>query len=168
MKASSIAEDLRKVLGDTRFCDILFICSDGQEVPALRMLVAARSPVLQSMLLTSGLAETKLGRVRLADIRGPVMHACIEFLYTDGVQDSSWPEPLDEAMEVAAAARFFLIPGLERHCVDRLAAGIAHIEVPSLSLAGEIIRAYNLGTKLYHDQPDEKLDFLHKAFAEIL
>eukprot|EP00250_Pteridium_aquilinum_P009851 c18977_g1_i3 orf=41-1534(+) len=166
MKASSIAEDLRKVLGDTRFCDILFICSDGQEVPALRMLVAARSPVLQSMLLTSGMAETKLARVPLADIRGPIMSVCVEFVYTDHVQDSSWPKPLDEAMEVAAAARFFLIPGLEMHCADHLAAALERINAPSSMLSCEIVMAYNLGVALYHDQPYEKLDFLLNTFAE--
>eukprot|EP00250_Pteridium_aquilinum_P034420 c7555_g1_i1 orf=33-818(+) len=166
LKVSTVTEDLRKMLGSAPFCDMRFICSDGQELPALRMLVAARCPVLHSMLLTSGMAESRLERVHLPGIAGSAMLVCLEFLYTDHVDAGSWPKPLDEAMGVAAAARFLLIPGLETQCVDHLAVVLRHIEAPSSVLAGEIIRAYSIGVELYDDQRHEDLAILLKKFTK--
>lgn len=164
----SLSEDLLRMLRDPDFSDMVFVCGDGVEVPACRMLVAARSPVLHTMLLTSGMVESRRSRVMLESITGSAMRICLEFLYTDHVRDVSLqPMALDEVMEaVIAAARFFLLPGLERCCIDFCTHALDNLSTCPRPIE-ELFQAHNLGAQLYHDHPQKNMsDLLHK-FGDI-
>lgn len=145
----TMLEDMRRMLRNEAFHDIVFVCGEEEEeIGACRMFVASRSPVLESMLLSSGMSESKLARISLPEIEPSTMHICIEFLYTDAVQEGSWRSILS-AMNVVKAAMFFLLKRLER-------LAIAYMHITSFRDRYEddewntgIIAAYNLGLELY-------------------
>ncbi|MCO5604740.1 hypothetical protein L7F22_058910 [Adiantum nelumboides] len=88
---ATLLKDIERMHSNDTFWDMVFVCgTEEEEIRACRMLVAARSPVLQSMLLTSGMAESYDTRILLPDIHPAAMRICLEFFFTDTVQQSSW------------------------------------------------------------------------------
>lgn len=57
---------------------------EGEELPAHRIVLTARSPVFHA-LLKSGMREGAEGVVKLEDVRAPVFRALLHFVYTDAL-----------------------------------------------------------------------------------
>jgi len=57
---------------------------EGEELPAHRIVLTARSPVFHA-LLNSGMREGAEGVVKLEDVRAPVFRALLHFVYTDAL-----------------------------------------------------------------------------------
>ena len=57
---------------------------EGEELPAHRIVLTARSPVFHA-LLNSGMREGAEGVVKLEDVRAPVFRALLQFVYTDAL-----------------------------------------------------------------------------------
>lgn len=169
----TLSGDLRRLLLQPDlhegFTDLVIVCTGGEELPAMRGLLAARSPVLESMLTVKDMAEAGSGRIHLPEMESATMRICLEFFYTDTVQHTSWtPEhgALHLPMQVIAAAHFFLVDALQHVALSHLLAitsWISHdlhqtIEPGELSswlsatpgLVEEIILVFNLGINLFN------------------
>ena len=59
---------------------------EGEELPAHRILLAARSPVFRA-LLSSEMREGVEGVVSVEDVRAPVFRALLHFVYTDSLPE---------------------------------------------------------------------------------
>jgi hypothetical protein len=103
--------NLRDMVNNPEFSDVIFLCSDGKPVRAARMLLAARSNVLKSLLM-NGMAESSAKEINLPEVSSPVMLSVLEFLYTGNLQDYA-PENWKVGLEVIIASQFFLLPELE-------------------------------------------------------
>lgn len=160
----SLEGDLLRMMGDPCFSDMLFLCGPTQEeLPASKLLVAARSPVLESMLLKAGMAETKLSRILLPAIDLSTMRICLEFLYTNTVQQSSWVEGFEAPMMVIAAAKFFLVKKLEQIALSHLDSIIPAYQKWGTCYLVDVIKAYSYGVKLHLSHLDMHLhSVLHR------
>lgn len=79
-----LGRDLLKGLKDPdKFCDITLIGSDGGRVPAIRSILAMRSPVLERMLLGS-FQEAQSNEVRL-DFCSTVLRSTVEWCMSDTI-----------------------------------------------------------------------------------
>lgn len=65
-------------------CEICGPQVEGDELPAHRIVLTARSPVFHA-LLNSGMREGAEGLVKLEDVRAPVFRALLHFVYTDAL-----------------------------------------------------------------------------------
>lgn len=55
---------LRQIVNEPALSDVVFVCNDGKRVHAYRSLLAGRSDVLRSMLMTEhGVAESRLSDI---------------------------------------------------------------------------------------------------------
>ncbi|MCO5594045.1 hypothetical protein L7F22_048065 [Adiantum nelumboides] len=123
------------------------------------MLVAARSPVLQSMLLTSGMAESYDTRILLPDIHPAAMRICLEFFYTDTVQQSSWSN-LFVTLQVLKAAMFFLVKPLQILAVAHLKT-VRLTENKDAEWWASLVTSYNLGIELISSHSPNEAVSLH-------
>lgn len=131
------------------FEDVVFVCGyEGAEIGACRALVASRSPVLKSMLLTSGMAESGETRIYFPDIEFDCMRICLEFFYTDSVENTSWSSAL-LAMKVVKAAMFFLLARLEGLALSYIDNTTISAEKKDAKWCEGLIPSYNLGIQLY-------------------
>ncbi|KAK3907576.1 BTB/POZ domain-containing protein [Frankliniella fusca] len=95
------------------FCDVKLV-TEGEELPAHRMVLASRSTVLANML-TGRSEEGAEGRVVVADISKVAVEKFLEFLYTDQVED--WGAC---ALELLLLAAEYEVPELTTECTERL------------------------------------------------
>ena len=80
-----LGKDLLKGLQDPdRFCDITLVGSDGGRVPAIRSILAMRSPVLDRMLLGS-FQEAQSDEIQL-DFPSDVLRSAVEWCVSDTVE----------------------------------------------------------------------------------
>ncbi|KAI5058821.1 hypothetical protein GOP47_0026991 [Adiantum capillus-veneris] len=146
---SSVLHYVERMLHNADFHDMVFVCGDQQvEVGACRMIMAARSPVLESMLIHSGMEESRLARIHLPAIDPQAMRICVEFLYTDVVQGTSWQGILS-AMKVVEAAMFFLLVRLERLAITYMHTTSFRSQTEDEEWVSNIVAAYNLGVHLF-------------------
>ncbi|MCO5607387.1 hypothetical protein L7F22_061583 [Adiantum nelumboides] len=143
----TLLKDIERMHSNDAFWDMVFVCgTEEEEIRACRMLVAARSPSLQSMLLTSGMAESYHARILLPDIHPAAMRICLEFFYTDNIQQSSWPN-IFVTLQVLKAAMFFLVKPLQ-------ILAVAHLKTVRLrdnkdaEWWASLVTSYNLGIEL--------------------
>ncbi|KAI5068862.1 hypothetical protein GOP47_0017207 [Adiantum capillus-veneris] len=154
----TLLKDISRMQNDEAFLDMVFVCGteeEEEEIRACRILVAARSPVLQSMLLTSGMVELHLTRVPLPHIHPTAMRVCLEFFHTDSVQQSSWPN-IFIALQVLKAAMFFLIEPLQILALAYISS-FSLLDKKDAEWWTSHVTSYNLGIELIpsHSQNDE-------------
>ncbi|XP_070499424.1 speckle-type POZ protein-like [Chironomus tepperi] len=65
------------------FSDVIFICSDGEKIPAHRLICSAYSPVMNVMF--TGMREAKDLVVEVPDIDGKAMIEILRYIYTKSV-----------------------------------------------------------------------------------
>jgi hypothetical protein len=127
VETAELVASLRKMVNNPQFSDVVFLCSDGKQVTASRMHLAARCDVMKS-LLKNGMAESSLTEIKLPEVSSPVMLCVLEFLYTGNVLDNA-PEDWKMGWEVISASRFFLMARLEliaRKFMDLFVSAIAN------------------------------------------
>lgn len=108
--AADLLKSMQQMVNDPAFSDVVvFVCKDGEKVPASRRVVSSGgSPVLKN-LLNSGMAESTLREILLPSISSPVLRAVVEFLSTGTVTEHcprTWPM----VCEMIIGSRYFLIP----------------------------------------------------------
>ncbi|CAM6097887.1 unnamed protein product [Calypogeia fissa] len=109
--SEGLVQNLRLMVNEPSFSDMVFLCNDGKRVHASRMLLAGRSEVLKSMCL-NGMAESSLSEIKMPAISSPVLLAVFEFLYT-GTLLTYEPKSWRIVCELMIASKFFLLTNLE-------------------------------------------------------
>lgn len=82
-KGVSREEAFANILLDEAFLDIKLQGTDGMNIPANRMSLAVRSPVLRAMLY-GGFAESSSGTVEMG-YEGWILRAIVQWIHTDTV-----------------------------------------------------------------------------------
>nr|TKW11289.1 hypothetical protein SEVIR_6G223600v2 [Setaria viridis] len=101
----------------TEGSDVSFIIA-GEEFPAHRAVLAARSPVFKAQLLAS-MADAKMASITMHDIAPATFRAVLQYMYTDDL-----PEDEDDELEAAtigatlACAETYNCPELKKKCID--------------------------------------------------
>ncbi|XP_037480752.1 BTB/POZ and MATH domain-containing protein 2-like [Triticum dicoccoides] len=75
--------DLEPCIGDPTGADVTFRVG-GQEFPAHRFLLAARSPVFRAQLF-GPMAEKDMGRVKVVDVEPAIFQMMLHYIYTDSL-----------------------------------------------------------------------------------
>jgi speckle-type POZ protein len=88
--SSDIGTHLGRLLDHTDGTDVSFIV-DGENFPAHRAVLAARSPVFKAMLFGS-MAEAAMSSITLHDIAPATFKAMLCFIYTDELPAKDKPE----------------------------------------------------------------------------
>lgn len=86
MATDGILLNYGKFFNSETLSDFKFICSDGKALPAHRVILAAHSPVLQTMLMTP-MSESKSKTCQLDDIDSKTMLEVFRFLYTGNIEN---------------------------------------------------------------------------------
>eukprot|EP00448_Togula_jolla_P013938 CAMPEP_0170577092 /NCGR_PEP_ID=MMETSP0224-20130122/4739_1 /TAXON_ID=285029 /ORGANISM="Togula jolla, Strain CCCM 725" /LENGTH=501 /DNA_ID=CAMNT_0010899973 /DNA_START=34 /DNA_END=1536 /DNA_ORIENTATION=- len=105
--AASHTKDLQAMLDSALFSDISVV-AEGTEFAAHRNILAARSPVLHSML-TSEMTEASRGRVEVPDIDAATMKHFLRFIYSGSFDagKGDGPDGYSEPNEVLMGRWFF-------------------------------------------------------------
>ncbi|CAM6117152.1 unnamed protein product [Calypogeia fissa] len=109
--SEGLLQNLRLMLNEPSFSDVVFLCNDGKRVHASRMLLAGRSEVLKSMCM-NGMQESSQSEIKMPAISSPVLLAVFEYLYT-GTLMTYEPQSWRIICELLIASRFFLLSNLE-------------------------------------------------------
>jgi len=130
----SLGVDLAALLDSETGADVTFDV-DGERMPAHKIILQARSPVLRA-LLTGPMREGHEAVVTVQDVRGPVFRALLHFAYSDVLPEDLQGPRLDVAMAqhlLAAADRYQLIR-LRCICEQRLCETV-EVETVATTLA---------------------------------
>lgn len=94
------------------FSDFKFVCSDGIEISAHRLILAAISPVMKRMLEID-MTEANSGVANLTDIDGETMIEILRFIYTQDVENIE-----ELAPKLIYGAKKYELEKLEELCVS--------------------------------------------------
>ncbi|CAJ0839066.1 13131_t:CDS:2 [Entrophospora sp. SA101] len=98
------------LLGRGDRCDIEINCEDGIVLHASRVILAARSEVLDRMLY-NGMKESTQNEIYLPKINSKAMQVVLEFLYTGSIGEKTLTGK--NAIEVFHASDYFMLPDLQ-------------------------------------------------------
>jgi speckle-type POZ protein len=113
---SDLRSHFGALLDSTDGSDVSFLV-DGEEFPAHRAVLAARSPVFKAQLLGS-MADAKMASIPLHDIALTTFKLMLRFIYTDAFPADALlagdsPTPMEEKLQD-------LLPAADRYALDRL------------------------------------------------
>ncbi|KAK9826376.1 hypothetical protein WJX81_005251 [Elliptochloris bilobata] len=130
----TLGRDLATLLEAGEAADVTFQV-EGEELPAHRIVLTARSPVFHA-LLNSGMREGAEGVVKLEDVRAPVFRTLLQFVYTDALPQDLEGAALEVAMaqHLLVAADRFQLGRLRRICERRLCETV-EVETAATTLA---------------------------------
>ncbi|RGB34221.1 BTB/POZ protein [Rhizophagus diaphanus] len=111
MKGSSLSQDLKSLLNNKRYSDIEIICEDNIKLYANRVILAARSNVLDA-LFYNGLKESYENQIRFPTFNSHVMKIVLEYVYTGSVREESLNDDII-IIEAYSAADYFQLPDLQ-------------------------------------------------------
>lgn len=77
----SLASDCEKLLYNSDFWDVCFVCQDGETVHANRAFLAIRSDFFRG-LLYGGLQEAAMAKITLSEVKAAALRAVLHFLHT--------------------------------------------------------------------------------------
>nr|CAG8486474.1 10634_t:CDS:2 [Entrophospora candida] len=109
-RGSSLAQDLKCLINNPRYSDIEINCEDGIVLHASRVILAARSEVLDRMLY-NGMKESTQNEIYLPKINSKAMQVVLEFLYTGSIGEKTLTGK--NAIEVFHASDYFMLPDLQ-------------------------------------------------------
>lgn len=104
-----------------------------KEIKAHKVLLAARSPVFESML-TNGMIESSSNVIEVSDIDYEVMKEMIDFMYTGFVSNLS-----KYALDLLFAAEKYHLRGLKVICENYLKTHLNQDNVISILLAADLL-----------------------------
>lgn len=104
-----------------------------KEIKAHKVLLAARSPVFESML-TNGMIESSSNIIEVSDIDYEVMKEMIDFMYTGFVSNLS-----KYALDLLFAAEKYHLRGLKVICENYLKTHLNQDNVISILLAADLL-----------------------------
>lgn len=116
-EVAMLRQDLRAALNDPKYSDLRFVCKDGREVYASRLILVARCPMLKGML-SNGMAESKMDKIEMPTVTSAAMLAALEFLYTGNIETHQliWLS----AFDTIRTARYFLMDRLRDYVMNDL------------------------------------------------
>jgi len=82
VNSNSLLSDIQSLVGSEDMADIVLVCSDGERVPAHKVILGARSPYFRAMF-RSNMIEVERKEVHLEEVRRPVLFALLNFIYGD-------------------------------------------------------------------------------------
>ena len=79
--ADNLQNTLKKYVSKGNFCDVTLVSDDYQQFPAHKLMLAAHSPVLETLLLNCPLAETSHTVLHLRGYSGLQMQKLLQLIY---------------------------------------------------------------------------------------
>ncbi|KAG8087886.1 hypothetical protein GUJ93_ZPchr0010g9132 [Zizania palustris] len=125
---SDIEAHLGSLLDSHRGADVTFVVG-GEEFPAHRALLAARSPVFLAELL-GNMSESTSPRITLRDIEPATFRALLRFIYTD---EMAGDDGVEYEADSATHALTRLVVAADRYALDRLKLMCAQKLVDSMT-----------------------------------
>jgi len=107
--------ELESLYESRAFCDFTIVCSDGKEIPTHRLVLAANSPVLKTMLQTQ-MIESITNKMTLDDINSEVMEEVLMFLYGRNIEHFSFKNFKD----IYYVAEKYQIVNLKDNCIENM------------------------------------------------
>jgi speckle-type POZ protein len=168
---SDIGSHLGVLLDSADGSDVSFVV-DGEEFPAHRAVLAARSPVFKAQLLGS-MADAKMASITLHDIAPPTFKAMLRFIYTDefpaegGFEDSS----VEKLHDLLAAADRYALDRLKLLCARKLWDSVLVDTVAATLSCAEKYSCPELKTKcvdFFADDKNFKKAVLTDGFAQMV
>jgi len=111
--------EIKNCFNTKAFSDFKFICSDGVEIPAHRLICSAYSPVMKAMFNTE-MKEAKDCIVYVTDIDGKTMNEVLRFIYTQNV---CCIDTL--ALDILYAAEKYGLDELKNLCLTKMTDNIS-------------------------------------------
>jgi len=139
---SSFSEDMRKLLNNPLYSDVIFLV-EGQKICATKAHLSARSEHFRA-LFYGGMRESaadSLEPIPLVDISAPVFLLLLEYIYTDMVPDDL---ACDLAVPLLIAAEKYLLDRLKALCEDAIRKCISSDNVIQIMMAAKSHRAEGL------------------------
>ncbi|CAL4999800.1 unnamed protein product [Urochloa decumbens] len=142
--------------------DVSFIV-DGEQFPAHRAVLAARSPVFQAELFGS-MADATMPSIMVQDIEPAAFKVMLRFMYTDSLPEDEelGDSPTDMLQHLLAAADRYALDRLKLICSLKLIECVSVDTVGSILVSAEIYNCLELKKKC--------LDFfaLEKNFKNVV
>lgn len=115
-------------------------CSAGPPIRAHRLVLAARSPVLERLLFSSGMRETTDAgyELRLEGADAKVAVWFVRFLYTDEVAHEAWEDQEGLCYLLTVAHRYQVQPLVER-CQFRLVEQLSEERAPERLMMADLL-----------------------------
>ncbi|KAJ1269252.1 hypothetical protein BS78_07G196700 [Paspalum vaginatum] len=123
--SSDIRTHLGLLLDSGDGSDVSFVV-DGEEFPAHRAVLAARSPVFKAQLLGS-MADAKMSSITMQDIAPETFRAMLRFVYTDAcpADDELGDSPTEMLQHLLGAADRFALDRLKLLCAKELGCNVS-------------------------------------------
>ncbi|CAM6089986.1 unnamed protein product [Calypogeia fissa] len=128
-KAQAVSDcvaDVRRMINNPDYSDLVFLCQDGARVHASRLFLVARCPYFNRMLM-NGMVESRLSEISLPLVSSTVLLSVLEFLYTGALVEHA-PENWKRAFEIIGAAKFFLLDNLQLIVLEYLVSATTEVE----------------------------------------
>src|SRR5436305_14145069 len=114
-RGCSLAYDLKFLINNKNYCDIIMICQDELLVYGNRAILAARSNVLDRLLF-NGMKESTINEIKFPEITSSAMEIILEYLYTENFESESIS--LTNCIEAYHAADYFQLDQLQQKIVN--------------------------------------------------
>mmetsp|Transcript_41978 Transcript_41978/g.164492 ORF Transcript_41978/g.164492 Transcript_41978/m.164492 type:complete len:584 (-) Transcript_41978:1052-2803(-) len=135
----SLCGDMRKVLNNETFSDIVFIV-EGERIFAHKCVLVARSQYFRNMF-QSNMKEKNQNEIVIEEISKGIFLALLEYVYTDHLDLHR-----DMCIDVLKAAEKFGLDGLRSQCEEKLSRAITVENVSALCEIADQIGAPDLRT----------------------
>lgn len=139
---SNLTEDLRKLLNNPTYADVVFLVEE-QKIYATKAHLSVRSEHFRALFF-SGMRESSvegLQPIPLHDISAPVFLTLLEYIYTDKIAEHITS---DLAVPLLIAAEKYLLDRLKALCEDAIRKCISVDNVVQIMLAAKNHRAEGL------------------------
>jgi len=137
VEMEKLVSDLSSLLQDGSGSDLTLVCPDG-EVQVHKWMMAARSPVFQS-LLNSDMQEATSGIVKIEDFKIDVVKAMVHYIYTAQID-----EGFENVVILMKIGVKYLIQALVDDCSRKLLKGISASNVLELGVEADIYSVHEL------------------------
>ncbi|KAJ1269254.1 hypothetical protein BS78_07G196900 [Paspalum vaginatum] len=153
---SNIGRHLGLLLDSGDGSDVSLVV-DGEEFPAHRAVLAARSPVFKAQLLGS-MADAKMSSITMQDIAPETFRAMLRFIYTDAcpADDELGDSPNEMLQHLLAAADRFALDRLKLLCATKLWDNVSADTVAATLVCAETYNCPELKRKCINFFVEEK------------
>lgn len=145
--SSSLGRDMRTLVNNPTFSDIILVPTDGNRVHAWKGILCARSVFFHAMFL-SPLRESAESVVELNDVSHDILVRVIEFIYTDELNVQQLT--VEMAILLLSAANRYILERLKFLTETWLLDRVADENVYSLFLAADLYEAPTLKANCVH------------------
>ncbi|CAO2173459.1 unnamed protein product [Urochloa humidicola] len=147
MPPPDIGTHLGRLLDSAVGSDVSFIV-DGQQFPAHRAVLAARSPVFEAELFGS-MADATMPSISVHDIEPAAFKVMLQFMYTDSfpADEELGDSPTDMLQHLLAAADRFALDRLKLICSLKLIENVSVDTVGSILVCAETYNCPELKSK---------------------